>query len=77
MSHATINTHEKIDVNAKIKPFKEKLNAQAKANISAVELPPLSPYIDKHLGYYLKRGQLGAAIDVVIEEDQLNANVIA
>ena len=74
---STINKHETLDVSASVKPFGKTLNATAEINISAVELPPLSPYVEQQLGYYLKRGQLDATINAVVTNNQLDTNVLA
>jgi len=75
--NSTINKHEKLNINASAQPFGEKLNAKAEVKISSLELPPLSPYIEKQIGYYLKRGQLDATIDVNVNNDQLDTKVLA
>jgi len=72
---ATINQHSKLNLDAQIRPFGPKLNMSVKGNISALELPPTSPYANKHIGYYLKRGQLNSSIDATVQDDQLNANI--
>jgi len=74
---STINKHEKLNIQASAQPFAEKLNAKAEVKISALELPPLSPYIEKQIGYYLKRGQLDATIDINVNNDQLDTKVLA
>jgi len=74
---STINKHEKLNIKGNAQPFGEKLNAKAEVKISAIELPPLSPYVEKQIGYYLKRGQLDATIDVNVNNDQLDTKVLA
>ena len=75
--NATINQHGKLNLDAKIRPFGPSLNMSAKGDISALELPPASPYANKAMGYYLKRGQLNASIDATVKDDQLDANIHA
>ncbi len=72
---ASINQHSKLKLDAQIRPFGPKLNMSAKGNISALELPPASPYANKQMGYYLKRGQLNSSIDATVKDDQLDANI--
>lgn len=75
--NSTINKHEKLNIKATAQPFDEKLNAKAEVKIRSLELPPLSPYVEKQIGYYLKRGQLDATIDVNVNNDQLDTKVLA
>ncbi len=75
--NSTINKHEQLNIKATAQPFDEKLNAKAEVKISSLELPPLSPYVEKQIGYYLKRGQLDATIDVNVNNDQLDTKVLA
>ena len=72
---ALINKHETLDVNAKLKPFGEKLNMSADAKIKALELPPVSPYLNSAIGYYIKTGQLNADINGEIIDDQIDYKV--
>ena len=73
--NARINKHETLDVNAKLKPFGEKLNMSADAKIKALELPPISPYLNNAIGYYIKTGQLNADINGEIIDDQIDFKV--
>ncbi len=75
--NSTINKHEKLNIKGSAQPFGEKLNAKAEIKISAIELPPLSPYVEKQIGYYLKRGQLDATIDINVNNDRLDSKVLA
>lgn len=72
---ASINQHSELNLDAQIRPFGPKLNMSAKGNISALELPPASPYANKQMGYYLKRGQLNSSINATVKDDQLDANI--
>ncbi len=72
---ATINQHGKLNLDAKIRPFGPKLNMSGKVNISAVELPLASPYAQKHIGYYLKQGQLNSTINTTVKDDQLDTKI--
>jgi outer membrane protein OmpA-like peptidoglycan-associated protein len=73
--HATINGHEEISVTAVVRPFGAKLNMQGESKITALDLPPLSPYANRAMGYYLKRGQLNSSMKMNVVEDQLKADV--
>lgn len=72
---ALINKHEILDVSAKLKPFGEKLSMSADAKIKAMELPPVSPYLNSAIGYYIKTGQLNADINGEIADDQIDFKV--
>ena len=62
-------THLKLQGN--VQPFGERISMDLKGKIKAVELPPLSPYAVKTLGYNLISGEMDADIDLKITVGQL------
>ncbi len=72
---ATINKHEKLSLNAKIKPFTEKLNMSADGEIRALDLPPFSHYLDQQIGYYIEGGRLNSTIKMTVVDDFLDAKI--
>jgi len=57
-------THLKLQ--GTVQPFGERISMDLKGKIKAVELPPLSPYAVKTLGYNLISGEMDADIDLNI-----------
>lgn len=70
-----INGQDQITLDASLRPFGDTLDLQAEGKITALDLPPLSPYANQAMGYYLKRGQLNSSLTASIEADQLDANI--
>jgi hypothetical protein len=62
-------THLKLQGN--VQPFAERISMDLKGKIKAVELPPLSPYAVKTLGYHLISGEMDADIDLKITVGKL------
>jgi hypothetical protein len=73
----TIDKHEQLEFTATVLPFGEKLNMNAKGKLTAFELPPVSAYVNREMGYYLKRGQLNSSLDMTVKDDQLKAKINA
>jgi hypothetical protein len=62
-------THLKLQGN--VQPFGERISMDLKGKIKAVELPPLSPYAAKTLGYNLISGEMDADIDLKVAVGKL------
>ncbi len=62
-------THLKLQGN--VQPFGERISMDLKGKIKAVELPPLSSYAAKTLGYNLISGEMDADIDLKIAVGKL------
>ena len=62
-------THLKLQ--GTVQPFGERISMDLKGKIKAVELPPLSSYAAKTLGYNLISGEMDADIDLKITLGQL------
>lgn len=52
--------------------FAEKPTVDIKGKLKSLDLPPLSSYTGKHLGYNLKRGTLDSDISIDIQQGKLN-----
>jgi len=57
-----------------LQPFAEKTSGQLKGNLKSLDLPPLSSYSGKYIGYYFQRGRLNTQFDIRIVEDKLDVN---
>ena len=73
--NASLNKYEQMQLTAAIRPFAEKLNMSAEGKITALELPPLSPYINREMGYFIKRGQLNSDFKMTVTDNQLDAKI--
>lgn len=72
---AIINKHEQLSGNAKIKPFTEKLNMSAEGQITSLDLPPFSHYLNQQIGYYIEKGRLNSTMTMTVVDDFLDAKL--
>ncbi len=70
-----INQLTNLSLEAKVQPFGERINLTAEGELQNLDLPPLSPYAMKAMGYYLKQGQANALFSATVEEDQLDSTI--
>ncbi len=69
------NEYAKVDIAGGIMPFSESVNLRLKGDINEISLPAVSSYIRDSLGFELKSGQLDTALDVDINESELEGSV--
>ena len=72
---AKINELTQLAMDAKVRPFNERINMTAQGEIKNLNMPPLSPYALAASGYYLKRGQADANFEATIVEDKLDSKI--
>lgn len=72
---ATINKLAKLNTDAKVRPFGERMNLSAEGELKYLDMPPLSPYAMKAMGYYIRRGQANATFNATVMEDQLDSKI--
>lgn len=72
---AGIGDHAAIDLEGDVQPFLEPPGVAVKSTISAMDLPPLSPYAEQALGLALDSGTLDADIKVDSGKDKLDGMV--
>jgi hypothetical protein len=58
--------YTRLKLQGNVQPFRERFSMDLKGKIKAAEMPPLSPYAVKTLGYNLISGQMDADIDLKI-----------
>ena len=63
--------YTRLKLQGDVQPFGERISMDLKAKIKAVELPPLSSYAVKTLGYHLISGEMDADIDLKITAGKL------
>jgi len=68
---ASSRKYSNLKLQGNIQPFGERLSMALTGKIRAVELPPLSPYAVKTIGYELISGEMDADIDLKIFAGQL------
>ena len=63
----------RVDVRGTFSPFADPASSDLRIELDAVDLPPLSAYSKRYLGYRLNTGQLDATIDMKISGTNLDA----
>ena len=58
--------YTRLSLQGNVQPFTERISMDLKGKIRAIELPPLSPYAAKTIGYNLTSGEMDADIDLKI-----------
>jgi len=72
---AGIGKHTRLALQGEIQPFASPVAMDVKANINALDLPPLSPYTRESLGLVLDSGSLDADATVKIDKQRIDALV--
>ena len=67
-----IDEYAEFVLKGKARPFSEKMHADLKANLDALELVPLSSYAGKFAGINIKRGTLDIDADIKVKDDILD-----
>ena len=63
---ASSRQYTRLKLQGHVQPFKKRFSMDLKGKIKAVEMPPISPYAAKSLGYNLISGQMDADIELKI-----------
>ena len=71
--HGRMNHSATLTIAGKINPLDGKLFADLSLSLRDLDVPPLSPYAGKYLGYALEKGKLDLSIACHIREDELSA----
>ncbi len=62
-----------VDISGKIDPLGPALAADIRARANGIDLPPLTPYSTKYIGYTIEKGKLNLDVHYRIENDRLEA----
>ena len=65
----------RLSLDGTVQPFSEKLNLDWVAKIAALDLPPLSPYVIRSIGYRFTSGEMQADVPVKIDQNQLAGKI--
>jgi hypothetical protein len=63
---ASVGKSARLNLQGHIQPFTERFSMDVTGNIEAIELPPLSPYTVKKLGYNFVSGEMDADVSLKI-----------
>ncbi len=62
-----------IDISGRIEPLGPALYADVRAKANGIDLPTLTPYSAKYIGYTIEKGKLNLDVHYKIEDDRLEA----
>ena len=71
--HGRVQESAPVEITGRINPLAKNLFLDIKANASDIELPPLSPYSGKYVGYGIDKGKLSMKVHYLIDERKLTA----
>ena len=69
----TVQESAVVEITGRINPLAQNLFLDLKADASDIELPPLSPYSDKYVGYGIEKGKLSMKVHYLIDNRKLTA----
>jgi len=62
-----------LEIVGRINPLSKNLFLDLKAEATDIDLPPLSPYSDKYIGYGIEKGKLSMKVHYLIDDRKLTA----
>ena len=62
-----------VEISGRINPLSQNLFLDVKASATDIELPPLSPYSGKYVGYGIEKGKLSMKVRYLVENRKLTA----
>jgi len=68
------NNFAPIEITGKVHPFREDLFIDLKADLTDMDLSPLSPYSGKYVGYTIEKGKLSLDLKYKVEKKELDAS---
>jgi len=71
---AQIGKYTHISLRGLLWPFTPRLTLDLKGNVESFDLPPLSPYTARELGYNLKSGHLNAEVQIRAKQGKLEGD---
>lgn len=68
-----VNNAGTLDISGRLNPFSTAMSMDIQANAADIDLPRLSPYSIKYIGYGIEKGKLSAQVNYKIVDRQLTA----
>jgi hypothetical protein len=70
---AKVQDSAQVSIQGRVNPLARNLLLDLKAEASEIELPPLSPYSGKYVGYGIQKGKLSMKLHYLIDDRKLTA----
>ena len=71
MLEGTVDEYTRVVVAGDVQPFADRLTLDLTGRIQALDLPPLTPYLTRHLGFSFDSGHMNTDIKVKIVEGEI------
>jgi len=71
--HGSVQGSAPVEIVGRINPLAANLFLDIKANATDIELPPLTPYSDKYIGYGIEKGKLSVKVAYFVQDRKLKA----
>jgi hypothetical protein len=71
--HGNVQGNAPLEISGRINPLAQNLFLDIKATATDIDLPPLSPYSGKYVGYGIEKGKLSMKVAYFIEDRKLKA----
>jgi len=71
--HGNVQGSAPLEISGRINPLGENLFLDVKATATDIDLPPLTPYSDKYVGYGIEKGKLSMKVSYLIDNRKLKA----
>ena len=71
--HGNVAGTAPLEISGRINPLSQNLFLDIKATATNIDLPPLTPYSDKYVGYGIEKGKLSMKVAYFVENRKLKA----
>jgi len=71
--HGSVQGSAPVEISGRVNPLAANLFLDIKADATDIELPPLTPYSDKYVGYGIEKGKLSMKVAYFVENRKLKA----
>src|SRR5690348_13382005 len=71
--HGSVQDTAPLEISGRINPLGQNLFLDVKATATGIELPPLSPYSGKYVGYGIEKGKLSMKVAYFVQDRKLKA----
>ena len=71
--HGNVQGSAPVEISGKINPLAQNLFLDIKASATDIDLPPMSPYSGKYVGYGIEKGKLSMKVSYLIDNRKLKA----
>jgi hypothetical protein len=71
--HGSVQGSAPVEISGRINPLAQNLFLDVKASATDIDLPPLTPYSGKYVGYGIEKGKLSMRVSYLVQDRKLKA----